>query len=65
MYITSCFGPDVEHVVEQVDVFVQLVCRRRLQVAGRIGGVLLPGGGTDKRRAETDGQLGRGHLVDV
>jgi len=55
--ITSRFRPDVEHVLEQVDVLVELV-----------GGVYVDVGvwrRTDDRRAEADGQVERRHLVDI
>ena len=59
--ITSRFGPDVEHVLEQVDVLVELVGARLL-------GVDVAGARrrrADERRAEADGQVERRHLVDV
>lgn len=55
---TSGFWPDVEQVLEQIDVLVKLDCRLKIDVAAVRRR-------TDDRRSEARGQVERCHLVDI
>jgi len=55
--VTSCFWPDVEQVLEQINVLVKLFSRLKVDVA--------VGRRTDDGGSEADGQIEGGHLVDI